>query len=86
MKAYWKLTTAGLKAFVRDRSALFWSFFFPLFFLILFGSFFGRQGGGSSFRVSVGLVLQDPSPGSAWVPGVFRKVPVFELHQMRPPW
>jgi ABC-2 type transport system permease protein len=81
VKAYWKLTAAGLKAFVRDRSALFWSFFFPLFFLVLFGSFFGRQGGGGGFRVSVGLVLPDASPASAWVPGVFRKVPVFELHQ-----
>ena len=40
MKALVKLTSAGLRSFVRDRGALFWSFFFPVFFIVIFTYFY----------------------------------------------
>ncbi len=79
MRAYLKLSRAGLVAFARDRAGLFWSFFFPLFFVIMFGLFFGGESGGRGTRLPVGVIVLDPSPTTAWVPGVFRQVPVLEV-------
>jgi ABC-2 type transport system permease protein len=46
------LTRAMLRAFFRDRTALFFTFFFPLMFLVVFGLIF-RDGGSSSITVGV---------------------------------
>ena len=82
MNAYRKLTLAGLRGFFRDRSALFFSFFFPIFFILLFGSLFGESDkADSKLKFSVGLVMEAESPVVAWVPGVFQKIPVLEMHQ-----
>jgi ABC-2 type transport system permease protein len=67
MKAYINLVRSGLKAFVRDRAGLFWSFFFPLFFIFIFGSIFGNKEAAKDLRIPVDLVLQDKSPAVAWV-------------------
>ena len=37
MTASSTLTAANLRSFVRDRAALFWTLFFPVIFVILFG-------------------------------------------------
>jgi hypothetical protein len=37
MKTLLGLTVANLKGLVRDRAALFWTFFFPVMFVFLFG-------------------------------------------------
>lgn len=37
MRLKWKLTVACVKMFFRQREALFWTLFFPLFMIILFG-------------------------------------------------
>jgi ABC-2 type transport system permease protein len=66
MNAYLKLVQAGLRAFVRDRAGLFWSFFFPLFFIFIFGSIFGKKGG-DNITFDVRLVMEDASPEVAWV-------------------
>jgi ABC-2 type transport system permease protein len=52
----WKLYVASTKEFVRDRSALFWTLAFPVFFIVLFGLIFG---GGGSVSYTLGLVNQD---------------------------
>jgi ABC-2 type transport system permease protein len=81
MNAYQKLTRAALRGFFRDRTALFFSFFFPVFFIFIFGSLFAeREGKNASTKFAVGVVLEDPSPMVSWVPGVFEKVPVLEPH------
>lgn len=80
MNAFAKLTQAALKGFARDRTALFFSLFFPLLFMLLFGSIFGGSGGGPSLKLDVGVVVHDPSPTVSWVPGAFRRVPVFAVH------
>src|SRR5258708_37012671 len=44
---------ASIKEFVRDRAALFWTFAFPVIFIVLFGLIFS---GSSSPSYPVGLV------------------------------
>src|ERR1035437_4964168 len=56
MKTLLGLTVANLKGLTRDRAALFWTFFFPIMFVLLFGVLF--SGSGDS-KVSVGWVDQD---------------------------
>lgn len=51
------LTRAMLRAFFRDRTALFFTFFFPLMFLVVFGLIF-RDAGSSS--ITVGVVGSGP--------------------------
>lgn len=55
MKQYWigvsGQVTAGLKRFMRDKTALFFTFLFPLIFLFVFGSIFNNQS--ASFTVAI---------------------------------
>ncbi|MEU2109313.1 ABC transporter permease [Streptomyces sp. NPDC019507] len=43
MSAYAALTTAGYRAYTRDRTTLFFTFAFPLLFLVVFGLIFSGQ-------------------------------------------
>jgi ABC-2 type transport system permease protein len=79
VKAYWKLTGASLRAFARDRGALFWIFFFPIFFMLIFGLFLGHEDeGGVKFRL--GLVVPDTSPAGAGITEMFKNTSIFEVH------
>jgi ABC-2 type transport system permease protein len=82
MRAFLKLTLAGLRGFTRDRAALVWSFFFPVFFIVIFGSIFGSRGKDNAPKFPIRIVMQDPSPQIAWLPSVFEKVPVLESKVM----
>ena len=62
MRALSALSIANLRSFVRDRAALFWTLFFPITFVILFGTIFS---GGGSTNFTIGWVDQDGSPASA---------------------
>jgi ABC-2 type transport system permease protein len=62
MKTLIGLTVANMKGLTRDRAALFWTFFFPVMFVFLFGWIFG---GNSDIKVAVGYVDQDNSSMSA---------------------
>jgi ABC-2 type transport system permease protein len=62
------LYIANIKEFVRDRAALFWTFAFPIFFIVLFGAIFS---GNNSVSYNVGLVNQDNGPISAQLAHVF---------------
>ncbi len=53
-----RLTAANLRSLVRDRAAIFWTFFFPVMFVFLFGSIFSNQGKGT---IDVGVVDNDHS-------------------------
>jgi ABC-2 type transport system permease protein len=62
-RAYWQLTLAQLRIFARNRQVIFWSLLFPVFFMVMLGSFIG--GGGGAVSLS-GIVLdQDRSAVSA---------------------
>ena len=49
MSALIQLSIANIRSFVRDRAALFWTFAFPLIFVVLFGLIF--QGGSTSIKL-----------------------------------
>ncbi len=68
MATVFSLYIANMKEFVRDRAALFWTFAFPIFFIVLFGAIFS---GNSSPSYTVGLVVQDDGPVSAQLAQVF---------------
>ncbi len=53
MTAFIKLLVANFKMFMRDKTALFFTFAFPLIFIGLFGMVFG---GSNSVNYKVGLV------------------------------
>ena len=53
-----KLLVAHLKQFIREKAAIFWTFAFPIFFILIFGAVFS---GGDDTTFSVGLVLEDNS-------------------------
>src|SRR5512146_65346 len=71
------LTIANIRSFVRDRTAMFWTFAFPVIFILLFGAIFS---GGGSVKYAVGWVDQDGSSASQTLRGVFgRYVSIFDL-------
>ncbi|MFD2610994.1 ABC transporter permease [Paenibacillus gansuensis] len=80
MKSYIQLTLAQLRIFIRNRQVLFWSLFFPVFFMIVLGSFLGG-GSGASFN---GAVLDsDRSEASEALVSSLRQSPlVNELEDM----
>jgi ABC-2 type transport system permease protein len=68
MTAFLSLSQALVKGFVRDRQAVFFSVFFPLMFLVLFGGVFANQGTSKIDLVevgNVGLIDHLPSQGRA---------------------
>jgi len=69
------LTVANIKSFYRDRASLFWTFAFPIIFVVLFGSIF--SGGGGAFNV--GWVDEDRSPAAQQLRGAFAEVSILVL-------
>ena len=76
MKTLLGLTVANLKGLTRDRAALFWTFFFPVMFVFLFGWLFS---GSNDSTVTVGYVDQDGTTTSAQVQSAFANVPILVL-------
>ena len=76
MQTLWRLTVANMKSLVRDRAALFWTFFFPVMFVLLFGVLF--SGSGDS-KVSVGFVDQDGTQISTRLRDTFSQVGLLTL-------
>ena len=56
MTAFRSLSLAMLKSYLRDRQAVFFSVFFPLMFLVLFGGVFANQSQSKISMVEVGHV------------------------------
>jgi len=69
------LTVANIKTFYRDRASLFWTFAFPIIFVVLFGSIF--SGGTASF--TVGWVDEDCSAQSQQLREAFTSVSILAL-------
>jgi len=59
MNTLMRLTVANIRSLVRDRAALFWTIFFPIMFVFLFGWIFG---GNADARIAVGFVDMDNTP------------------------
>lgn len=58
MNAYAQLTLTQLRLFIRNKSVIFWTTFFPLFLMIVLGLFLG---GGTQTSLSLAWVDQDQS-------------------------
>jgi ABC-2 type transport system permease protein len=76
MKTVLRLTVANIRSLIRDRAALFWTFFFPIMFVLLFGVLF--SGSGDS-KVAVGWVDQDGTPASKALQSAFAQVELLDL-------
>ncbi len=72
MRTFWDFTKADLQMVLRNRQALFWTFFFPVLLMGLMGVVFGQE---SAFTASLGIVDEDGGPAARQVIDVFRHVP-----------
>ena len=77
MKPIWKLLIADVKQFVRERAALFWTFAFPVFFILIFGAIFSGE---NDVTFPIGVVLEDDSTAAQSLSTVLQQVPAFEFH------
>ena len=78
MRALVQLTLANTREFTRDRAALFWTFAFPLLFILIFGVVFSRDSG---TQYEVGLVNEDSSPQASVLVETLRSMDAFDLTQ-----
>jgi ABC-2 type transport system permease protein len=69
------LYVANVKEFIRDRAALFWTFAFPLIFIVLFGLIYGNSGS-ASFNVV--LIDQDHTAASQHLIAAFQRESYFK--------
>lgn len=76
MSTVLNLYIANMKEFIRDRAAIFWTFAFPIVFIVLFGAIFSGSGSPS---YTVGLVNEDGGPVAASLTSVFQQVKPFTI-------
>lgn len=76
MKAFNRLLIASFKQFFRDRTALFFTFAFPVLFMVIFGLVFS---GGEDIHYSIGLVNNDSSAIGAGISQTLHEVPIFDI-------
>jgi ABC-2 type transport system permease protein len=77
MKAFKYLLLANAKQFVREKAALFWTFLFPIFFILIFGAVFSGSMDDVSF--DVGLVIEDDSAIAQNMSAAFGQVTAFKM-------
>ena len=73
-----KLIIANFKQFLRDKTAVFFTFAFPLIFIFLFGMVFG---GTDDISYSIRLVDNDDSHVSQGLVAAFESVPIFDVSE-----
>jgi ABC-2 type transport system permease protein len=72
MRTWFDLLRADFQMMVRNRQALFWTFFFPVLLMGLLGVVFGQE---NAFTMNLQIVNQDGSPAAQQVIGAFQQVP-----------
>jgi ABC-2 type transport system permease protein len=75
MKGFNKLLLADFKQFFRDRTALFFTFAFPVLFMLIFGFVFS---GTDDISYDIGLVNLDGSAASEGISQALQEVHIFE--------
>ncbi|MDQ0878721.1 ABC-2 type transport system permease protein [Paenibacillus sp. V4I3] len=76
MKAYRQLTLAQLRLFGRNRQVLFWTLVFPIFFMVMLGSFLGK---GDSTSLSVTVIDQDQTTASKALLSSMKQLSILKL-------
>ncbi len=78
MRTLLTLTLSTIKMFVRNRQALFFTFFFPIFLMTVLGLI----NFDSVAKVEIGVVLSGPpTPGTVQFVDAIKSIPVFEIHE-----
>jgi len=78
MKAFSKLLISDLKQFFRDRTALFFTFAFPIIFIFIFGWVFTGSG---SVSYDIGLVKNEGSTVGEKISQMLHQIPIFETSE-----
>jgi len=76
MRGFYKLLIASFKQFFRDKTALFFTFAFPLLFMLIFGLVFSGNG---DVKYDIGLVNNDSSAIGTQISGILHQVPIFKI-------
>lgn len=76
MKAYYQLTLAQLRIFIRNRQALFWIMLFPFFFMFIFGLLFDND---QPTTYTVHVIDNDQSEISKQIIQTLSKQTIFKL-------
>jgi ABC-2 type transport system permease protein len=77
MRAFKYLLLANARQFVREKAALFWTFLFPIFFILIFGAVF--SGSMEKISFNVGLVIEDNSTVAQNMSDAFGQVTAFKI-------
>ncbi len=65
-----------MKLFLRDRSSVFWTYFFPIFLMLMFGFVFNKP---NAIKLTVGWADQDSSEASLQLRQAVSAISVFKL-------
>jgi ABC-2 type transport system permease protein len=76
MRTFWDFVKADIQITVRNRQALFWTFFFPVLLMFLLGVVFGQSG---SFTTNLAIVNQDKGPLAGALVSAFKKVDALKV-------
>jgi len=76
VRTFWDFVKADVQITVRNRQALFWTFFFPVLLMFLLGVAFGQS---DSFTTKLAIVDQDRSPATGAMVGVFDRVDALKV-------
>ena len=80
MRAYWQLTLAQLRIFLRNRQVLFWTLAFPIFLMMMLGLFLGN---GKGISISIAVVDEDGSQASQQLIDIIKKNEALNLAVMK---
>ena len=78
MRAFRKLLVADFRQFYRDKTAMFFTFAFPILFMVIFGLVFS---GGEDISFDVGLVHDGDGGAGDMVAESFRHIPIFDVSE-----
>lgn len=78
MRAFRKLLIANFKQFFRDKTAVFFTFAFPLIFIGIFGLVFGGE---ETVNYNIGLANYDNSAIGAGISQTIKDIPIFEVSE-----
>ncbi|MDF2962398.1 MAG: transporter [Paenibacillus sp.] len=78
MNAYIQLTLAQLRIFVRNRQVLFWTLLFPVFFMVMLGSFLGN---GNSVSLDGIVIDQDRTAESQTISGLMKNSAIVKAEE-----
>lgn len=75
-----QLIKADFRMFTRNKDGLFWTFFFPIFFMSILGAVFGNLG---QVTFILGVVEEDGSAASAELLHQFEEQDIFEIRELK---